>query len=495
MIRQFLACLCLFFVSVIPLQANEFVAPDWNSNQILDLRGESQHTVITFDVRSDVRKSGHPGVVESGAVQLADDFDYVSLGDDQTIIDYRYCRVFSWQGADTTFANQSCFAGPAFRMMELRNRLHLSKVLNEVDPKVAQEAGLGNAIWLEQEFAVQVSPSNSLSMLETESGLEWWFGDQIVATVSQDGFTFDTTERLRFARYLSRHINLHPQVREAILDRGIFPSTIKITQHKIDGKSVETLSFLPAQRRSDDYPLAADMISDTVKRSQGDGLQAEGLRQTLGVMNGTSSAQKPTFQELLGELETQADARASLAATLKFLELTQLYGAQLYTEPAKMDRLRQIMPSVVPLLEAGDGAKLWAASNLAGNNGTGKEREVAAAYLVDAASLDALDFGTFRFVTFANLVRSSSDSAEWDSASFKNAPSLTNAYWIHIAAHPWSSNTFKDLGDYHYSQFNSFAAWEVWDLGRAVDPDWQGGSMQSLEGFENSIKAAMADSF
>ncbi|MDZ4308729.1 hypothetical protein [Allopontixanthobacter sp.] len=495
MIRHSIACLFLILVWDTSARANEIIGPNWSSNRILDLRDQTHDDAIVFDVRSDVRTSVNPAVVTSGIVRLADDFDYVSLGDDRTITDYRHCRVFSWKVSETIFANHSCFAGPAFRKMELQNRLYLSKVLNEVDPKAGQELGFADAIWLEQEFATQVSPSDPLSLLKTENGLEWRFGDQIVATLSQEGFAFDAKERRRFARYLSRHINLHPQVREAILDQGIFPSTIKIVQKNIEGESVETLSFSPARRRPVGYPLAPDMTSGTVERSQGVGPQAEGLGRTLSVIDGTTSAQKPTFQELLIAIETQAKVGESLAATLKFLEMTQLYGAQLYAQPAMMDELRRIMPSVAPLLEAGDGANFWAASNLAGNNGTGKEREAAAAYLIGATSLDELDFGTFRFVTFANLVRSSSDSADWDSASFKRAPSLTDAYWIHIAAQPWSSNTFKDLGDHHYSQFETFAAWEVWDLGRAIDPDWQGGSMKSLEDFENAIKAAMADCF
>ncbi len=495
MIRYCLACLFLILVWDIPAQAEEAVGPNWSSNRILDLRGQSREDAIVFEVRSDRTTSGNSAVVTYGTVQLGEDFDHVSLGDNRTITDYKHCRVFSWSNLETTFANHSCFAGPAFRAMELRNRLYLSEVLNEVDPALGQDIGFADTVWLEQEFAAQLSPSDPLSLSETAYGQEWRFGEQTVATLSHDGFAFGSQERHRFARYLSRHINLHPQVRDAILDRGVFPSTIEIVRHEIGGRSTELLSFSLEQRGTVDYPLAPDMTSETVKRSLGADPEAVGLKKTLSVIDGTILIHKPSFQELLRGIEVFANDDNSLATTLKFLELTQLYGPQLFAQSNMMDQLRRIMPSVSPLLETGDGAMLWAASNLAGSPGSGKEREAAAAYLVSATQLDELDFGTFRLVTFANLVRSSNDSGEWDSADFNGAPPLADAYWTHIAASPWSSNTFKDLGDNHRSQFDTYSAWQAWDLGRAIDPDWRGGSMQSIAEAETAIRVAMADSF
>ena len=74
-------------------------------------------------------------------------------------------------------------------------------------------------------------------------------------------------------------------------------------------------------------------------------------------------------------------------------------------------------------------------------------------------------------------------------------PSLTDSYWTHIAAFPWASNAFKDLGDTSYSQFETFKAWEAWDLGRAIDPDWQLSSMKSVDDLEKRIRLMMPDSF
>lgn len=495
MIRCFLACLFLLFVWDIPVQANDTVGPDWSSNQILDLNEQGREDAIVFEVRSDLNAIGKPSIITSGTVHLAKDFDYVSLGDNRTITDYKYCRVFSWSILETTFANDSCFAGPAFRAMELRNRLKLRELLSKVDPSLGQDAGLANPVLLEQEFAAQLSPSNPLSLSETENGLEWRLGELTVATLSQDGFAFDAQERGRFARYLSRYIKLHPQVRDAILDRGVFPSTIKIMRPAIEGTRTELLSFSPAKRSTVDYPLAPDMSSRLVKRSLGEDPEAMGLKKALSVIDGTIMLQKPSFQELLRGLEVLANDADSLATTLKFLELTQLYGPQLFTQPEMMDQLRQVMPSVIPLLDNGDGAILWAASNLAGSPGSGKEREAAAAYLVNATELDEMDFGTFRLLTFANLVRSSSDSGEWDSDDLDAAPPLTVAYWTHIAASPWSSNAFKDLGDTYHLQFDTHRAWQAWDLGRAIDPDWRNASMQSVADVEASLKVAMADNF
>jgi len=116
-------------------------------------------------------------------------------------------------------------------------------------------------------------------------------------------------------------------------------------------------------------------------------------------------------------------------------------------------------------------------------------------YLSNADNLDKIEFGTFRYVTFANLVRISGGTKKWDKAIFEKMPSLTDGYWKHIAAYPWASNAFKDLGDTWYVQFEAFRAWEAWDLGRAVDPDWPRGSMQSVTKLEQNIRSAMPDNF
>jgi hypothetical protein len=71
----------------------------------------------------------------------------------------------------------------------------------------------------------------------------------------------------------------------------------------------------------------------------------------------------------------------------------------------------------------------------------------------------------------------------------------TEGYWMHIAAHPWAANAYKDVGDLYLADYDVGAAWAAYDLGRAADPDWRAGVMPSLASYEDQMRAAHPDFF
>ena len=110
--------------------------------------------------------------------------------------------------------------------------------------------------------------------------------------------------------------------------------------------------------------------------------------------------------------------------------------------------------------------------------------------------MDQMPFGTFRYVTFANLVRVSPGSSKWDPAIFKRMPpALVDDYWTHIAAYPWSANAYKDLGDTYIAAYNMPNAWLAFDLGREVDPNWQDGPMAEVAEYEKRLRLAQPEFF
>lgn len=480
---------------VYPAHAEEFVSPDWDSDRVLEKRAQSADDAIVIAFRSQTVANKKPVVVKSGTVRLWSDFDQVSIGNNETITDYRFCRVYSWNRAETTFANQSCYAGPAFRKMELRNRLQINKLLKDVGVSDGEIATFEEPFWMEQEFATENAASNPLKLVKTKDGSEWRLGTKTVTKMSTAGLIFFKEDRQRFARYFSRYLNIHPQVRRGILDSGKIPSQIVIFRRNLEGESTETINFSSMGNAKIKFPLPPRLTSNIVVQSREDTIEALGIRKTLEALAGTAQPSRSSFEELLSRLEDAAKQKKSLETTLTFLKITQLYSGALMAEQAKMKQLRSILPSVQPFIGSNEAAQLMQASNLAGSKGAEPAREASALYLAGAENFDQIDFGTFRYVTFANLVRISQGTEKWDKAIFEKMPSLTDSYWTHIAAYPWASNAFKDLGDTWYSRFEAFRAWEAWDLGRAVDPDWQRASMQSVAEFEKRIRSAVPDSF
>ncbi len=111
-----------------------------------------------------------------------------------------------------------------------------------------------------------------------------------------------------------------------------------------------------------------------------------------------------------------------------------------------------------------------------------------------ATELDAMPFGTFRYITFANLV-SNSDTGKWDPAILAAMPSVEDCFWKHIAAYPWTSSVFKDLGNRELSGYQTGKAWQAWDLGRAVDPQAANGAIADVAKLEAWVRAGHPDAF
>lgn len=488
-------CLTVGLVTGSAAHAEVVVSPDWTADRVLSQRPNSLGDVDVVTFSSRTREDGKPDIVKSGTVRLWDDVDQISIGASETITDYKLCRSFSWRGTETTFNNASCFALPAFQQLELRNRILLSKLLGDAKALDGQIPSFQDAVWSEQELSTQKTPSSPLTVKRSKESIEWWLGTELVVKTSATGHPIAKSDRTKFLRYFSRYLSIHPQVRRDIIESGIIPSQIDISHRRLDGKSVETILFSSWQTNTTNYPLPPHLTSEIAARSKENSVEAAGIRSTLNALSGVGESPKTSFESLADQLEGNAKRKEALQTTLTFLKLTQVFGGLLMADREKMSRLRTLMPIVQPLLRSDEASKFMQASSLAGTEGEGPEREASAAYLADAQNLDQIDFGTFRYVTFANLVQISRGTKTWDEAIFRKMPSLTDSYWTHIATFPWASNAFKDLGDTWYSQFETSKAWEAWDLGKAVDADWQRGSMKSVDDLENRIRLLMPDSF
>ena len=488
-------CLTVALVTGSAARAEVVVSPDWTADRVLGQRLESLGDVDVVIFSSRTYEEGKPDIVKSGTVRLWDDVDQISIGASETITDYKLCRSFSWHGPETAFNNASCFSLPAFQQLELRNRIQLSKMLDDAKALDGQIPSFDDAVWSEQELSTQTTPSSPLTVKRSKDSIEWWLGTQLVVKTSASGHPISKGDRTKFLRYFSRYLSIHPQVRRDIIDSEIIPSQIEISHRRLGGKSVETIIFSSWQTSTKNYPLPPHLTSEIAARSKENSVEAAGIRSTLNALSGVGEPPKASFESLLDQLDDTAKRKEALQTTLTFLKLTQVFGGLLMADGEKMDRLRALMPIVQPLFQSDEASKFMQASSLAGTEGEGPEREASAAYLADAQNMDQIDFGTFRYVTFANLIRISKGAKSWDKAIFRKMPSLTDSYWTHIAAFPWASNAFKDLGDTWYSQFDTFKAWEAWDLGKAVDPDWQRGSMKSVDDLENRIRLLMPDSF
>ena len=469
--------------------------PDWSSDQVRAARSTSPTDALIIDYKREVTAAGASSQVESGSITLARDFVEVASPIGYGLDDFALCRSLNWRDGDAAFANESCYAGPAVRLAELANRRVLRTVLETAMKGSPKHLGdMSSPYWAEQELAVQETASDPLVVSRKAQSTEWRLGRQVVVRTS-GGFSFSGAERKAVERYFARHLDLHPQVRQALLEAGNLPERLMIERRQLGHPSTEVITFSNPQRRSVNYPLPPHLVSALVVRSQAKTTEGAGLRQALLAVAGTAKPPKPSLDELMDRIRTAVADGRSLEAFLQFLALSQQYGGELQSDPAKMEKLRRLAPSIRAAMAAPEVAEFNLASNLAGSAQPSSQREAAARYLAGADQLDKLTFGTFRYVTFANLVRTSSDATGWDKSIASHMPSLADCYWTHIAAYPWASPAFKDLGDFWYTEFDTARAWQAWDLGRAVDPGWRGGPMQAVADLESRTTQAVPGNF
>ena len=471
--------------------------PQWTSDQVRAARSPAPENALVFDLRTETTGAGAPTRTTASTVTLTPTYTYVAAGPNQSIDDYTLCRTFAWSAAKPTFTSLSCYAVPASKVIELANRRFLAGMLAHIGKAAEAPLSIGaQPYWSEAELGVQDAPTAPLTVRKTGDTTQYRLGDEVVVRLTGVAARLTGDEPRRLVRFLARDIPLHPQPRRDLGAGVELPARMEIEVVALNKKQLMVVTISNVRRAQAAFPLPVGLESDLRTRTAvGDTPMARGVRQTLLAIDGRSAIVKPTPQALLQSLREASSHGRAVETLLRFMQFTQQYPSQLTGADRKVIA-GEIAPLVRRALQDPEAASFLQASALSGGPQVAGDRPAAAAYLAHAADLDAIPFGTFRYVTFANLVRISPGSSKWDPAIFKAMPSpLVVGYWTHIAAYPWANGAFKDAGDTYLTGFDTPDAWLAYDLGRAVDPDWRSGPMAYVAHNEDTLRSRQPDFF
>ena len=415
----------------------------------------------------------------------------MDTGADHAVVDDALCRSFSWSDGRPGFDSVSCYAVPAFLSAEFYNRRSLDKVLAGAGAKLSDQ----NPYWPEAELSFQDQLQDRLSKRATADGFEYRLGDKIVVRASGRAAELSPAEAQALIRFLARHEHIHPQLRRDLKAGGVLPARLELTQIIMGDAHQQALTITNVHRAKAAFPLPAGLTSNLrLNLVRGDTPLARGIAQTLLAIDDRSTIPRPSANALVAAMQQASDHDRELEAISLFLMYTQQYGAQI--QGPDHDKILAVLRPILLKAQKDPAAQeLVAIQGLAGDAQAPGDREAAARFLAQAAVFDPLPFGSFRFVTFANLRRNSANSDKWDPQILKAMPSGTDAYWTHIAAYPWAGNAFKDIGDAYYENFDTINAWLAFDLGREVDKDWRGGVLKSLSDYEDKLRTTAPDFF
>jgi hypothetical protein len=488
--RVVISIVCLLATAPAALAADVAAPPQWSADQIRAARSASPETSLILDVEQTTSSNGGPPKAARERVTLASSFTFVESATGDVLYDHALCRTLTWRPGGPTFDSVSCYAAVAFRVLESQNRQLLANML--AASKITPSAGL-QPVWAEAELAYQSVPSDPLERIGVAGGVEYRLGDVVAVRLRVGPATLSANEMHAFVSYLANRFPLHPQVRRDLLKTTNLPSTIEIGGFLTGRPYQQSISIKVEGRSAAAYPLPAGLQSSTRPAVAAASPREAGLHSALRVFDGDPALAAPSPQALIATMDAKSAEKKSVEALLLFLELAQL-DAEFLKAPGNS---QLVATSVAPQVRGALGdpatAPLWRANALAGGE-KGDDREQAAKYLA-FAKLDDFPFGTFRYVTFANLVRGSGDTSKWDPSILKAMPPLVDGLWLHVARYPWGSNAYKDIGDTYLSEYRMTDAWLAYDLGRSLDKDWQSGTMADLGRFEDQMRAQQSDFF
>ena len=475
------------------------VGPTWTSDRVRATRPAAPEPALAFDVRQVTTAADAPPKVETSHVLLAPDFTYIVNGKTHTLDDFRLGRTFTWSDGAETFVSVDGHALPAFRVLELANRKTIQAILERVQSTTGKTIGASDngPYWREAELGVTDASDAPLTPHRTASGTDFLLGGEPVVRMQDQAVGLAEADRKPLTRYLALHLPLHPQVRHALAGADVLPARMEIDAYLLNKKEIIAFAFSGATRTRADYPLPAALQPDVegVLGAAGTA-SAPGVQAVVQTIDGRFGKSKPTPVEIIAALRKAAADGHPMEVWLWFNAYLQQYGYMLKAAdgPALIETLK---PLIRTALQDPEVARFAAVSALSANTQGGSEdRQEAARYLASLKALDALPFGTFRYVTFANLVVGAKDAGKWGKAIFASMPSpLVANYWTHIAAYPWSANVYKDAGDAYFRNFDTPRAWTAFDLGRAVDPDWRYSTLQSVASYEATLEANQPDFF
>ena len=482
--------------------ADVLAPPHWSSTQVRAARSVVAEDSLVFDLKADQTGGGAPPQSTFSTVTVSASFTHIATGAGHSLDDHALCRNLTWSDDKPLMDSVNCYAAPAFRVRELTNRRYLAAMLSSIktDPG-ADKAAMAKAFpaspyWAEAELAVQDDETQRLVRTASPSGVEYRLENEVVVRLSGAPVHLTADEAKQVGRYFALHQPLHPQVRRALRVDSDLPNTIEIVTRTGDEAGRLVLTISNVRRAKVDYPLPAGLESSLVGRARkADTPEARGIQQAILAIEGKSAIENPSAEALLDRMEAAAAQKHMVEVNLLFLQFVQQHQPRLKDPdgPALIKRLR---PMILPIKADPEALRFMQAGDLAGDSKAPGDREAAARYLAFARELDRVPFGTFRYVTFANLVRGSKDTSKWSPDIFKAMPApLVQNYWTHIAAYPWASNAYKDAGDTEFAEYNTPAAWLAFDLGRAVDKDWRSGVMKFLSDYEDRLRSGQPDLF
>ena len=433
--------------------AASVIAPDSGSDVVLSSR-PSASGELRLQYHTD-----QPGKPDgSFSLGIASDYHYTNNEYGLRIYDYKLRRIFSVQPTGA-FVNDSLYAEVWYRQAELKNRVMLGGMLKGAGINSPAAPGTTDPFWVETSLGM-ISPDlprRELKRTDDKLGTRWTLDDEQVAAVRYDKDPVPDAVKVGLRRFWRTVVQVHPDVADTLATSGRIPVELWFKRVQLGQESVTVHWTLTSKHweRTASYPLAAHL---TAVPSFASGA-FPAIFATLS-KEVADKAAPPQSDIYAARAEDALGRQAGLEALLWLMEMDLAGGTPLANcEPGD--------PRIYCLLavRAGPTAKA--------------DPRTAVAFMKKAP--DEVDRAQFATLPNAYLLR-----LLWATRPPGQGVDRKEGEQDLLAALKSSpvANFSKDTGDFYAMEWQPFAAWQAWDLGRLMAGHRTGdllGSIDSLE--------------
>lgn len=372
--------------------------------------------------------------IEEQQVFVGDHYFSVKTGASLSIVDFVTRRRYAVDLATGRYVDYSLFDTVGFRVMEMQNRLGLSRVLTAID----LASPLSDVVYNEQSLSVLAGPGKQLET--TVHG-----GEQVLAIDgktlmrrSTTGTRIGTSDAARFVQFLRYTAGGHPLVLATLAGAGDIPAQFTFSYREAGSIQTRQYEILAVTMSA---PARYDLTPYVRGSSAPDAVDQ--------LLEKIATLQSPTHAVMHDAMQQQAAhafaEQRPLDAMLGATELALMTGAPV--QPFSAGQTAQLRADpMVQQVSAAIGAH-------------GKEALTAAIPILQQARWQKTDKGYMLTLFEAN-----------DRQSLGQLDAAKPMFVSVLAANPWLAGAWKDLGDLQFRQFDMAHAWRCWDAGRNMAP-------------------------
>lgn len=437
--------------------AASVIAPDSGSDVVLSSRSATSGE-LRIQYRTD--QPGKP----DGSVLLgiAGDYHYINNEYGVRVYDYKMRRIFAVQPTGA-FVNDSLYAEVWYRQAELKNRVMLGGMLKGAGINSPAAPGTTDPFWVETSLGM-ISPDlprRELKRTDDKLNTRWTLDDEQVAAVRYDKDPVPDAVKGGLRRFWRTVIQVHPDIADGLAAGGRIPAELWFKRILQPGKESETVHWtLKSKRweRAAGYPLAAHLTA-------GPSYAAGAFPAIFATLSKevADKAAPPQSDIYAARAEDALGRQAGLEALLWLMEMDLAGGIPMSKCEAGDPRIYCLLA-----VRAGPAAKA--------------DPRTAVAFMKKAP--DEADRPQFATLPNAYLLR-----LLWATRPPGRGVDRKEGEQDLLAALKSSpvANFAKDTGDFYAMQWQPFAAWQAWDLGRLMAGHRSGDLLGSIDSLESGL--------